>query len=165
MKDNMKRFSIFFLYTIFMIVLYYIGQRIILNSNFHFQSTFEFKPVMIARTIVPIVLGLFLALPKFICEWRRVGKWKYDWVKLLAIGIPTLYIALMPVFTFTSVKYFYPVIPILGSVSVALQTMPYSVAGYAFGYILIASLYKTSDENTLVVSNDENIQTNKGTQI
>lgn len=37
-------------------------------------------------------------------------------------------------------KYFSLLIPILGSISAALQTMPYSVAGYAVGYILIASL-------------------------
>lgn len=165
MKANIIRFSIFFSFTLFMITLYYFGQQIIMNYNFHFQSTFDFKPIMVAKTTVPIVLGLFLALPKFVSEWRRAGKWKYDWIKLLAIGVPALYIALIPIFAFISVKYFAIITPILGGVSAALQSMPHELAGYAVGYILIASLYKTTEENSVNYIESEKIEMNKDEQV
>jgi hypothetical protein len=63
------------------------------------------------------------------------------------------------------VKYFSLLIPILGSISAALQTMPYSVAGYAVGYILIASLYKTSDVENLSYGDGETLEANKDEQV
>ncbi|MDA8222604.1 hypothetical protein [Desulfosporosinus sp.] len=53
-------------------------------------KTFETGPYYIYSALFPILVGIVLALPRLIQEFRKMGKWSIDWIKLLAVGTPTL---------------------------------------------------------------------------
>ncbi|MEG6522357.1 hypothetical protein [Desulfotomaculum sp. 1211_IL3151] len=95
---------------------------------------------MIFIMIWPLVVGAYLALPHLIKHIRQQGRWYYDWVKLLAVGLPALYIALFKAFYF----FFHLTHWMPSRIQVLLVNSYFSqtVAGLVFGYVLISSLEK-----------------------
>ncbi|MGJ9459846.1 hypothetical protein [Oceanobacillus sp. CF4.6] len=100
---------------------------------------FELMPVVLFATIFPIVIGLFLRLPRLIIEIKENKQWTFDWVKFIAIALPSLYIISMSILPYSplgagSIKI--PEINMIGSPTIQI------IAGVVFGYTLLDSLKK-----------------------
>ncbi|WP_249872660.1 hypothetical protein [Oceanobacillus saliphilus] len=100
---------------------------------------FELLPVVLFATIFPIVIGLFLRLPRLLIEIKENKQWTFDWVKFIAIALPSLYIISMSILPFLqlgegSIKI--PEIIMVGSPTIQI------IASVVFGYILLDSLKK-----------------------
>ena len=104
-------------------------------STFTNEAAFAHHAFMV---LFPIMIGIFLVLPRFINMIRRPGTWKFDWVKFIAAGLPTLYLTLFPLL------YFHPigVLPGISSLSYYLlgsSMLPHTVSGIVFGYLLLCT--------------------------
>lgn len=100
-------------------------------------ETYQPLPLMVFKMILPIVLGILMALPHFLELWtNKKVRWRFDWVKLTAIGIPTFFIAILPL------AYFYP--PGLGRYLYFIHSLliPPAIGGIVFGYLLLSSFEK-----------------------
>jgi hypothetical protein len=100
---------------------------------------FELFPVVLFATVFPIVIGLLLRLPRLIIEIKENRKWTFDWIKLIAVGLPTLTILSMSIIPFSSLGESFIKIPeiiMVGSPTIQI------IAGVVFGYILLDSLKK-----------------------
>jgi hypothetical protein len=69
-------------------------------------------------------------------EIKDKKEWTFNWIKVIAIGIPTLYIALLPILSFTSfgMDFLFAKELILIENKTLITT-----AGIVFGYILLDS--------------------------
>jgi len=100
---------------------------------------FDIKPYIIFASIFSIFMGMLLRLPKLILEIKDKRKWSIDWVKVLVIGIPSIYIAMIPLLAIVYGKnlLFFNEIMLLGDFTFT------SIAGVIFGYVLLDSLKST----------------------
>ena len=107
------------------------------------NKPYDLLPLLIFSAIFPIVIGVLLRLPKLIIEIKEKKEWTFEWVKVIAIGIPTLYVVVSPILTLTTTfgrhLYFTEVRMFTGHLgSYTIIT----TAGIVFGYVLIDSLKK-----------------------
>ena len=151
MKDKFERFIGLFLYTIFVIFIYLLGDRYQLYLRHLASQTFNSDRYRVfSYVIFPIVIGLVISLPKFIIEMRKKGKWQIDWIKLIAIGIPVLYLAIFPLVLVFSSQTQGSGLPLLNALYPAPLSfhLPIKLSGVVFGFILLSVPYKVnSDEN------------------
>ncbi|KUO53556.1 MAG: hypothetical protein APF76_12165 [Desulfitibacter sp. BRH_c19] len=102
-------------------------------------------PVFVYNAIYPVLVGMFLALPRFVSELRKKGQYKYDWIKFTAVGLPVLYIAIFPIVLvissisgesqLTLLKALYP-----PPVSLyIMKSLFQGLTAVVFGYILLTS--------------------------
>lgn len=69
--------------------------------------TFTMSSVLIFVTIYPMVIGMFLRLPKLIMEIKEKRQWTFDWIKFVSIGIPALFITTLPILSYIFEKNCY----------------------------------------------------------
>ncbi|WP_243840690.1 hypothetical protein [Paenisporosarcina antarctica] len=103
------------------------------------SQTYEMLPVLIFATIFPIVIGFILRLPKLIMEIKDKKEWTFNWIKVIAIGMPTLYILLLPILSYTSFGMdllFAKELLLIGNTTLI------TIAGIVFGYVLLDSIKK-----------------------
>lgn len=101
---------------------------------------FDMKPYITFASIFPIFIGLLLRLPKLIIEINDKKRWSFDWMKVIVIGIPSLYIAIIPLLAIVIGPnwLFTKTFLLLGDMSFT------AIAGVIFGYVLLDSL-KSND--------------------
>lgn len=80
-----------------------------------------------------IVFGIFCTIPYILDEFKKSGRWKCDYIKLLVLGIPSFY------FSFSFIIYFY--LPDLFR-NTSFIISNYEVPCFILGYILLSSFYK-----------------------
>lgn len=117
----------------------YLGLRFRVYLGKEAEVSFDNLPIMFFNIIFPIVLGMLFRLPKFLGEKKGKKKWHLDWLKLIAIALPSLYIALLPYLIYTSYGeklIFTKQLLLLGDTATTLTT----IAGLVFGYILVDSM-------------------------
>ena len=144
-NKKLKRFLIFFAYSIFVIfIVIQVGNYgLVLRRGA--SATFKMFPVIIYYAITPIFYGLLLAIPYFIHETRKKGKLKFDWIKFLAIGIPSLYLVFFHLIYFfipSLAQYIYPHRFVLLDSNIII-----AFGGIVFGYLILTSLYKEVSED------------------
>lgn len=135
-------------------IAYVLGLGFILNLGFKITQvvekmrTIEFnpKPFHIYSIVFPVILGLYIALPEFTANSQKQGRWEINWLRLIIVGLPTLYFLINP--------YLYYYSP-LGSVisklrnfcpftAVILNKTTHSLGGVLFGYTVLSSIRKSS---------------------
>ncbi len=73
------------------------------------KTTFNPYPLAIFSTLYPIFIGILIGMPKLLNELKKEGIWKWDWIKSIAIGLPTAYVSLFLVSVYTPLgTYLYP---------------------------------------------------------
>jgi len=134
----MKRFSFYFVSTIVIGYILYltIGYQERLREEV--AMTFNYMTFITPVTIFPIFLGLLLRSPKLILEIKEKKQWSFDWIKFVAIGIPSLYIAMVPILQilFRMNLLFGKELRLFGDPTFT------TIAGIVFGYVLLDSLKK-----------------------
>lgn len=89
---------------------------------------------------------MLLRLPKLIIEIRDKKKWSFDWIKVIIVGIPTLYIAMIPLFTVS-----YGMSLLFSNAVMMLGDITYILAGVIFGYVLLDSLKSDTSSTEKVI--------------
>lgn len=146
MNDTIKRLIGNFLYIIFIMYFLVKGMEWERDLKLLAGTTYNPYPHLVFLSIFPIIIGTFLAIPDFINKTKNQGNWYFDWVKLIAIGIPTLYVAISPALYFSPIgKY----LPKIGSVMLFYSSTPLIVCGIIFGYILLSSFNKQNRNDML----------------
>ncbi|ASV67539.1 hypothetical protein CKF48_09505 [Cytobacillus kochii] len=135
----MKRFLFYFVSTVVMGFIFYLGVKYQVRLHEELRNSFNLLPFLIFATIFPIAIGLLLRLPKLIIEIKEKKQWSFDWIKVAAIGIPSLYIAMIPILSLsTSFEnlLFAKELIFLGDTTLT------TTAGIVSGYVLFDSLKK-----------------------
>lgn len=139
MNHNFKRFVGYLFYVAAF------GYIVIKANDYHRYlkeslSYYEFGPLplFIFMVIFPIIVGFLIALPQFIRILWEKGPWKIDWVMLLTVGLPALFIAITPLIPRTQFAIHAKFILFITGQHPNLIT----IAGIVFGFVLITSLRK-----------------------
>lgn len=136
----MKRFSFYFVSTIVIGFILYLAMVYQERLRLEAAETFSYLTFIIPVTIFPILSGLFLRTPKLMIEIKEKKQWSFDWIKFVAIGIPSLYMAMMP----TLLVFFGMNNLLFGNVLLLRDTTFTTIAGIVCGYVLLGSLKKTT---------------------
>ncbi len=107
----MKKFLYYFLSTLVLGFTFYWMIRYQLHLEEQSQMNFNVLPLIVYATCINIVFGLLLRMPQFILEVRDGRPWTFQWIKLIAIGLPALYVATMPILYNTASKSVYALLP------------------------------------------------------
>ncbi|QFG00007.1 hypothetical protein PB01_14885 [Psychrobacillus glaciei] len=135
----MKRFMYYFGWTIFIGFICYLSSVYYMNLKSNAEETFDYKRIFIFNFVFPIIIGMLFKLPALVKDIQQQKKWTFDWVKLLAIGTPSLYIATSPIWTYTS---FGEQFLFADYVGMTIST-PFTVAaGIVLGYCILDILKK-----------------------
>ncbi|WP_096156409.1 MULTISPECIES: hypothetical protein [Bacillus] len=132
----MKNFLKYFAWTIAIGAIFFIGltyQKHIIQTGMY---SFNMYPAIIYTITFPIVMGMLLRLPKWLTESKNNATWKVNWPKLLAVGIPTLFITLVPLLYFTESA---AKIPFMAHFIHLNDT---TIPGLILGYIILDSIKK-----------------------
>lgn len=130
----MKKFIEYIFWTVVIGFIYYAGSRYELHLLNEAQMNYNFWPQVIFAALFPILIGILLRLPKLIKEIQEGKAWSVNWMKLFAVGLPTLYVSLVPVLSLTSLFRYIPFV--MDIIHLDLSTL----TGVVFGYVLLDSL-------------------------
>lgn len=133
----MKRFVYYFVSTIVIGIIIYLGVKYQIYLGEKAKMTFEIIPVITFTSLFPIAVGVLLRLPAFMIKVKEKRPWTFDWVKIGAIGIPALYIALIPLLSLTS---FAGSLPFVMEIMLIGDSMLTTTAGIVSGYVLLNSI-------------------------
>ncbi|MFF3102183.1 hypothetical protein [Viridibacillus arvi] len=148
----MKRFSRYFISLIIVGVMIYLGLSYKLHLEKEASTTFIILPLIRFSFALPIIIGILLRLPKLIIEIKEKRQWTFDWIKIVVIAMPALFIALSPFLTYTFIgEYFY----FANELIVSQSTLLITIGGIIFGYVLIDSLIKDHEVKTDSLVNKE----------
>lgn len=129
-----------FCYTLIFIGMVYMGVRLQEYFKLLAGRTAQPLPHMIYIVIFSIAIGIFIGLPSLILKSEK-EIWKIDWVRLVAMGLPTLF---MSTLLFT---YWITPLRFLALTSLFDNTTFFIANGIMFGYTLISSVKKDSKVN------------------
>ncbi|WP_391122305.1 hypothetical protein [Psychrobacillus sp. L3] len=116
--------------------IFYLGTDYKMRLREESATTFNLMPFLIFAVIFPVFIGFFLRLPKLIIEIKEKKQWSFDWIKVAEIGIPSLYIAMIPILTF-----YFGLNLLFGKEFLLLRDTTFTTtAGIVFGYVLLDSL-------------------------
>lgn len=136
----MKRFVYYFAWTLAIVFIVYIGTVIEANIVETARETYELFPRVLFVAIFPVILGFLMRLPRFLLERKEQKFGGFDWLKFLAVGVPSLYFVVMTFLPYTSIGAEIPSFMMTSQTS--LTTIAYT-AGIVFGYVLLDSFHKT----------------------
>lgn len=90
---------------------------------------------LLLNAFFPVLIGMLMALPGLVSAVKKPGPWQLDWVKLLSVGLPAFFVAMLP-----WAYFFTPVGKYLTSFTSALMVHPvlHTVSGLVFGYLLLS---------------------------
>ncbi|MDW7685364.1 MAG: hypothetical protein SCK29_14775 [Bacillota bacterium] len=152
LRYSCKRFAYIFLYSIFLMVILLQGEHYRFLLRRWTGRTFDPVLGLVFLVVFPVFLGLLLALPKFLGVWRQQGRWRYDVVKFLAVGIPAFYIILsVPIMWIPVLRPLVSIYPGYWR-SLTMQASVMNVAGIVIGYMSLSALYKKA------VNNNESVE-------
>ncbi|SET97829.1 hypothetical protein SAMN05421676_1132 [Salinibacillus kushneri] len=134
----MKRFLYYFGCTVIMGFVFYLGVKYQIWLEEEGNITFDLMPVLLFSSVFPIFIGMCLRLPKLIVEIKETKQWKFDWIKIVAVGVPSLYITILPILSY------YSEVNLLFSRELVMlgNTTLTTTAGIVFGFVLLDSLSK-----------------------
>lgn len=134
---NMKRFSKYLIWSLIIIFILFLGSEIESRLEEYSAKYYKVLPYMAFTLLFPILVGMIFRLPQFVTDIILKKRWSVDWVKLSAIGIPSLYIAASPLLFFLNV----PIInQHFASKMISSGFTMTTIAGVIFGYIILESL-------------------------
>ena len=136
---HIKRFLSYFVPTVGFAIVFYLGTAYKMRLLDNGRETFNLLPFVVFVSFFSILIGILLRLPKLMKEMKENKQWSFDWIKFLAIGLPMLYLALIPLLSLNfGIRFllFTKTFLMTGD-----TTLP-SIAGIVFGYVLLDSFKK-----------------------
>ena len=98
---------------------------------------------MVFSSIFPIIIGMFLALPNLISKAREQGSWTIDWVKLITIGIVSLFLAMAQIMCFSPIGHYAPKLYLWLS---RFNSQAVTISGVVFGYLVFSIPQKSIED-------------------
>lgn len=132
----MRNFLKYFFWTVVIGLICFIGLRYQLELREEGSRNYYIIPSVIYATLFPILFGMLLRLPRLIREIKEKKEWTLNWVKLLTVGLPTLYITLVPLLALTFLGKYLPFAMKI------IQLDVLTISGLIFGYLLLDSIKK-----------------------
>lgn len=130
----MKRFLYYIGWILLIGFLLYLGTKYYLFLKEEARTTFISDFFVMYNMVFTIIIGMLLKFPMLLQEIRLKKKWTFDWVKLLAFGIPTLYIVTIPFWANSSFGQQF----LFSNYSrIVIGTPMITVAGVVLGYCLL----------------------------
>jgi hypothetical protein len=90
-------------YMFLFLVMIFFGLKFQANLYLNSQETYEIFPYYLFKAIFPLIIGVFLASPHLYKTFIKTGKWKVDWVKLIVVGLPFIYLSIVPILYYSEV--------------------------------------------------------------
>ncbi|OEH92336.1 hypothetical protein [Bacillus solimangrovi] len=136
----MKRFLLYLTYIILMIVVIKGG----LSIQMHLLEEVAVLKVesilyLMYSSIFSIIIGVLFGIPRLITKIRSAQKFTFDWIKFIAIGIPTVYLATVPYLYFTAIGSY---LPYASRIYHEFGNFTPTIFGIIFGYVLLDSFIK-----------------------
>lgn len=135
----MKRFFYYIGWTIIIGFIIYLGAKYQFDLRQEAQETFDLSSFVLYSSIYSIGIGILIRLPRFINEIKKNGKWGFDWIKFLAIGLPSIFVLLIYISVShlpQSILPFIPELILFGNTTIQIM------AGVVFGYVLLDCIKK-----------------------
>jgi len=139
------RFISYFGYAVFIGYIMLWGSSIQHRLRHITATTFNSVPELLFTVAFPLLMGILIALPRFIANAKNKGEWKIDWAKLLGVGLPAFYIATYPII------YFVVLPRTLGNamfssythfIALNMSYMLHTVSGVVLGYLILSVIHK-----------------------
>ncbi len=141
----MKRFLYYFIWTLVIGFVVYLGLQLQEQLVARSQMTFTLYPLRAYIILFPVIIGLLLRTPKFILETKEQKNNSFDWIKFVAVGLPALTILVLNFLPYLpSSESWVPAFNInINLILYSGTTLP-TIAGLVFGYVLLGS-FKNKD--------------------
>ncbi|WP_223702366.1 hypothetical protein [Sutcliffiella deserti] len=145
MTNNQKRAVCYISYVFLFLLLIFIGLRFQAFLLTYGQNNYEILPYFLFKSVFSVVIGIYIGLPFIYRNFSSEGAWKVNWMKLAIIGLPFIYLAVLPVFYISGI--FPAILPftnyVLGGYfgEGASDTFE-TINGVVAGYIVITSIGK-----------------------
>ncbi|MGF7056532.1 hypothetical protein [Brassicibacter mesophilus] len=141
---NKKFWKRYFIYSILIISIAFIGEFAFRSVRLNFSKTFRFNPYTYNFLAVFLygAIGVLLGLEYFLQQLKKKGRWKMNLPKLILIGVPALY------FSLYSLLYYSPFQFIGQIISIPITFLIEGVSSYLavfqviLGYVAITSFFK-----------------------
>lgn len=102
MMENKRNSILFYTGYVFLLLLtIFFGLKFQASLYFNSQETYEVFPYYLFKSIFPIFIGVFIASPHLYKTFTKTGKLKVDWVKLIVVGLPFIYLSIVPIFYYS----------------------------------------------------------------
>lgn len=113
--------------------------------------TFNPLPSFLVSIVLPVIIGLYLALPEFYHMLKKSGNLVINWIRIIFVGIPTFFINISVLLFFFSplghnqiFQWIYQGFDLLG----------FMIIGIAFGYNFLLSFNKAKENNIIKEINE-----------
>lgn len=93
---DLKRFIMYLLWSLIIIAILFFAARITTSLKLQIPQTYNGNSYFIFSWLFPILLGMLLRLPHLAKDIIQRKRWSFDWIKLIAIGLPLLYVSSVP---------------------------------------------------------------------
>ena len=111
-------------------------------------ETYEIKGYFLFQSFFPIFIGGIFAIPSIVKNFLTKGHWKMNWLRLLILGLPFIYMSIIPILYFTEIIEFELPFSTLvwgGYFGADGSTTFNSITGIFAGYIVLTSIRKPTD--------------------
>lgn len=137
--NSIYRFFGYFIYVILvgiaLVILIHFSRELLIQA----KTTFNRMPHLYFITVYPVLLGILFSLPSLFRKISAQGKWGYDWIKALAVGIPTFLGSTLLFLTYSPYGNYLPkYLRMLASSEFT------SLCGLALGYTITSCIKKKS---------------------
>ncbi|ACL20902.1 hypothetical protein DesLBE_0472 [Desulfitobacterium sp. LBE] len=136
-----KRVFFYLLYAVFFIILIQLGITYSFELKSFTSKTYNPYPAWTFNIALSVLIGLLLGLPEFIRRYKKPGKWRIQWERLLIVGLPALF------FTFSLFIFFSSLGKYLSLIlrPWAFESYGVIICGILFGYTMIMSMDKKGE--------------------
>lgn len=131
----LKRFLYYFIWTIAIGFVLYVGMQLQLQVAERAQLTFNIFPLHLYIALFPVIIGLLVRTPKFILQLKERKSWTFDWILFAAVGLPALYLVIMTFLPFSPLGRWLPIHMFLYINGSTVTT----IAGLVLGYMMLDS--------------------------
>lgn len=146
-----RKYKRYILYFIVILVLLMIGGK--LTAGYYNELTESNNISFIKQSLINLLayggVGVVLGIDNLIREKRKEGKWKFDFKKLLIVGLPALVLS-TPVFWATII-----IICLKGKVDGNIMTI-YNfmiIFNIILGHVFVTSIYREEERKVLEFRN------------
>ncbi|PGW12506.1 hypothetical protein COD90_19795 [Bacillus cereus] len=140
----MQKVMLYLCFTLFIILLLFVGVKIQFYLDTDAQVNFKFYPRLFYYTLFPLIVGILLRFLQSINRETNKQNWRFQPDKFIAITVPTLFISFSPALLFSPVGEYLPYLTNIILVNTTFVTIISLIAGYS----LLDCLIQKGKENS-----------------
>lgn len=143
----MKKAITYLFYVLGLLLLVYYGVSYQQELRIIAGRDFNPLPPMLLSFIYSVMVGIYIALPRFINSLKKQGRFYVNWSKILIIGIPAFLIGVSGILNYYFVSL--PFSSLISWIYVKYNEMGTTLIGVACGYTLLSSITKIEVADTV----------------